>query len=76
MELSRTPVITLEKYINKKIHVSLKNNFQLEGTLESFDKFNNMLLKNAVQIKENDTVQLDEVYINGHNLISILETEN
>lgn len=75
MELSKSPVITLEKSLNKKVKISLKNNFQIEGTLQSFDKFNNMMLKKAIQIEKNTKKELGEIYINGHNLISITQLE-
>lgn len=48
MELSRSPVITLDKYLDKKILVCLKNDFKLQGVLKKYDKFNNMILYDTV----------------------------
>ena len=76
MELSRNPVISPQNFKDKKIQVELKENFTLQGTLENFDKFNNLTLKNASQISSDNSVDLGTVYINGHNLIQITELEN
>lgn len=70
-ELKDQP-IDLEKLLNEKITVHLKNNQKLEGTLMKYDRYMNFLMKKAEEYKGDEVVKKhDLVVVKGGNVKTV-----
>jgi small nuclear ribonucleoprotein len=66
------PLNVLEKSINKKISLLLKDNRTLVGKLTGFDEYMNMVLEETEETSsENQVRRLGTVILRGNNVVSI-----
>lgn len=66
------PLNVLEKSINKKISLLLKDNRTLVGKLTGFDEYMNMVLEETEETSsENQVRRLGTVILGGNNVVSI-----
>ena len=65
------PLNILEKTLNKKITLLLKDGRILEGKLLGFDDYMNMVLEDTEEQKEETQRRLGTVILRGNNIISI-----
>ena len=65
------PLNVLEKTLNRKLSLLLKDGRILEGTLVGFDDYMNMVLEDTEELKEDDQRRLGTVVLRGNNIISI-----
>ena len=65
------PLNVLEKTLNKKLSLLLKDGRILEGTLVGFDDYMNMVLEDTEELKEENQRRLGTVVLRGNNIISI-----
>lgn len=71
IEAPFNPANFLDYHKNKEVIVALKwNNLKYLGTLDSFDRFHNLLLKNVTEISENEqqSTILSEMFIRCNNV--------
>lgn len=70
--MSNNNEIDLEKFLKKKITVYLKGNKKLEGTLEKYDDYMNLVLKNATEHENEKEIKEHELaVIKGGNVLGI-----
>lgn len=65
------PLALLEKSINKKISLLLKDARILEGKLTGFDDYMNMVLEDTEERTAEQTRRLGTVVLRGNNVVSI-----
>ncbi len=65
------PLNVLEKTLNKKLTLLLKDGRVLEGKLVGFDDYMNLVLENTEEFKEEGQRRLGTVILRGNNIISI-----
>lgn len=65
------PLNVLEKALNQKLSLLLKDGRILEGKLVGFDDYMNMVLENTEEQKEETKRRLGTVILRGNNIISI-----
>lgn len=65
------PLNVLEKTLNQKLSLLLKDGRVLEGRLVGFDDYMNMVLEDTEERKEEDQRRLGTVILRGNNIISI-----
>ena len=65
------PNALLEKALNKKISLLLKDGSTLCGSLGGFDEHMNMVLDDAEENKEGNVRRLGTVILRGNNVVSI-----
>ena len=65
------PLNVLEKTINQKLSLLLKDGRVLEGKLIGFDDYMNMVLEDTEEQKEDGQRRLGTVILRGNNIISI-----
>jgi small nuclear ribonucleoprotein len=65
------PLNVLEKTLNKKLTLLLKDGRILEGKLVGFDDYMNMVLEDTEEQKEETQRRLGTVILRGNNIISI-----
>lgn len=65
------PLNVLEKSINQKLSLLLKDGRVLEGRLVGFDDYMNMVLEDTEEHKEEGQRRLGTVILRGNNIISI-----
>ncbi len=65
------PIALLEKSINKRIILLLKDNRTLEGKLTGFDDYMNMVLEDTSEQKDEQERRLGTVILRGNNVVSI-----
>lgn len=65
------PLNVLEKTLNRKLSLLLKDGRILEGTLIGFDDYMNMVLEDTEELKEDNQRRLGTVVLRGNNIISI-----
>jgi small nuclear ribonucleoprotein len=66
------PLNVLEKSINKKISLLLKDNRTLVGKLTGFDEYMNMVLEETEETSSDNQVRrLGTVILRGNNVVSI-----
>ena len=62
------PLELLDKSINKKIKVIMRNSYEISGILKSFDEFVNCVLENA---SDKDSI-IGNILLNGNNICVIV----
>jgi small nuclear ribonucleoprotein len=65
------PLALLEKSLNKKISLLLKDTRILEGKLTGFDDYMNMVLEDTEERTAEQTRRLGTVVLRGNNVVSI-----
>lgn len=65
------PLNVLEKSLNKKISLLLKDNRILEGKLVGFDDYMNMVLEDTEETAAEKKRRLGLVILRGNNVVSI-----
>jgi small nuclear ribonucleoprotein len=65
------PLNVLEKTMNKKLSLLLKDGRVLEGKLVGFDDYMNMVIEDTEEQKEEGSRRLGTVVLRGNNIISI-----
>ena len=65
------PLALLEKSMNKKVSLLLKDNRVLEGKLTGYDEYMNMVLEETEERTAEQTRRLGIVVLRGNNVVSI-----
>ena len=65
------PLALLEKSLNKKITLLLKDNRMLEGKLTGYDEYMNMVIEETEERTADQTRRLGVVILRGNNVVSI-----
>ena len=65
------PLSILEKSVNKKVSLLLKDNRTLQGTLIGYDDYMNMVLENTEETNDDQVKRLGTVILRGNNVVSI-----
>ena len=65
------PLALLEKSLNKKISLLLKDNRVLEGKLTGYDEYMNMVIEETKERTADQTRRLGVVILRGNNVVSI-----
>lgn len=65
------PINVLEKSMNQKITLLLKDNRILEGRLIGFDEYMNLVLDETEERVEDKVRRLGKVVLRGNNVVSI-----
>lgn len=65
------PLSILEKSVNKKVSLLLKDNRMLQGTLVGYDDYMNMVLENTEETNGDQVKRLGTVILRGNNVVSI-----
>jgi small nuclear ribonucleoprotein len=65
------PLSLLEKSMNRKVLLLLKDSRLLEGTLVGFDDYLNMVLEDTEETNADQVKRLGTVILRGNNVVSI-----
>lgn len=65
------PLSLLEKSMNKKVSLLLKDSRVLEGTLSGFDDYLNMVIDDTEETNNDQVKRLGTVILRGNNVVSI-----
>ena len=65
------PLVLLEKSLNKKISLLLKDNRVLEGKLTGYDEYMNMVIEETEESTADQTRRMGVVILRGNNVVSI-----
>jgi small nuclear ribonucleoprotein len=65
------PLALLEKSMNKKVSLMLKDNRILEGKLTGYDEYMNMVIEETEERTAEQTRRLGIVILRGNNVVSI-----
>jgi small nuclear ribonucleoprotein len=65
------PLALLEKSMNKKVSLLLKDNRVLEGKLAGYDEYMNMVLEDTEERTADQVRRLGTVVLRGNNVVSI-----
>src|SRR2546429_7094124 len=66
----------LEKSINKRVQLLLKDNRILEGKLVGYDDYMNMVLEDTEETKEDNVRRVGTVVLRGNNVVTIVPKGN
>ena len=69
--MNAAPLELLDKAINKRVKIVMRNNYEVTGILKSFDEFVNCILEDA-----KDTNNIGDILLNGSNICIILPEVN
>jgi small nuclear ribonucleoprotein len=65
------PLALLEKSIDKRISLLLKDNRVLEGVLKGYDEYMNLVLEETEERTQDQERRLGTVILRGNNVVSI-----
>jgi small nuclear ribonucleoprotein len=65
------PMAVMQTMIQKPISLLLKDNSVLEGVLESYDDYMNIVISNTEEITETNRRKLGTVILRGSNVVRI-----
>jgi small nuclear ribonucleoprotein len=65
------PLALLEKSLNKKISLLLKDSRVLEGKLTGYDEYMNMVIEETEERTADQTRRMGVVILRGNNVVSI-----
>ena len=65
------PIALLEKNIDKRVSLLLKDGRVLEGKITGFDEYMNMVLEETVERTAEEERRLGTVVLRGNNVVSI-----
>jgi len=66
------PLHVLERSMNKKVSLLLKDNRILEGKLVGYDDYMNMVLEDTEETKDEQIRRLGIVVLRGNNVVTIV----
>jgi len=70
------PLELVDKCIGSRIHILMKNDKEMTGTLLGFDDFVNMLLEDVTEIENTPEgkriTKLDQILLNGNNITMLV----
>ncbi len=66
------PLGVLEKSLNRRISLMLKDGRKLEGKLVGYDDFMNLVLEETEETKEEQVKKLGTVVLRGNNVVTIV----
>jgi small nuclear ribonucleoprotein len=66
------PLSVLEKSLNRRITLMLKDSRMLEGKLVGYDDFMNLVLEETEETKEEQVKKLGTVVLRGNNVVTIV----
>ena len=66
------PLNVLEKSINKRISLLLKDNRILDGKLTGYDEYMNMVLEDTEETKDENVRRIGTVVLRGNNVVAIV----
>lgn len=66
------PLDVLEKTLNKRMSLQLKDGRTLEGKLVGFDQYMNLVLEETEERTEANSRRLGMVVLRGNNVVTIL----
>lgn len=69
----KRPLSMLQRAINKKVRIRLKNSLEYRGTMVNIDAYMNVLLEDATEHNENGEIvkNYGQVVIRGNNVLFI-----
>jgi len=65
------PLDTLEKSVNQKLMLLLKDGRTVEGKLLGFDEYMNLVLDEVEETKDDAKRRLGKIILRGNNVVSI-----
>ncbi|MGC8546575.1 MAG: LSM domain-containing protein [Thermoplasmata archaeon] len=65
------PMAVMQSMLQKNVSLLLKDNTTLEGVLESYDDYMNIVLSGTEEITENSKRKLGTVILRGNNVVRI-----
>ena len=65
------PLDVLEKSLNQKLSLLLKDGRLVEGKLSGYDEYMNMVLNDVEEISEGNKRRLGTIILRGNNVVSI-----
>lgn len=65
------PMAVMQNMLQKNVSLLLKDNTMLEGVLESYDDYMNIVLSGTEEITENSKRKLGTVILRGNNVVRI-----
>jgi len=65
------PLDTLEKAMNQKLFLLLKDGRNIEGKLLGFDEYMNLVIDEVEEIKGDSKRRLGKIILRGSNVVSI-----
>ncbi|MCL4334369.1 MAG: LSM domain-containing protein [Candidatus Thermoplasmatota archaeon] len=65
------PMAVMQSLMQKQISLLLKDNTVLEGVLESYDDYMNIVISNTEEITETNKRKLGTVILRGSNVVRI-----
>ena len=65
------PLDVLEKTINQKLSLLLKDGRLIEGTLTGYDEYMNMVLNDVEETHDDTKRRLGTIILRGNNVVSI-----
>lgn len=70
------PLELVDKCIGSRIHIIMKNDKEMVGTLQGFDDFVNMLLDDVTEYESTPEgrkiTRLDQILLNGNNIAMLV----
>ncbi len=66
------PLHVLEKSLNKRVSLVLKDNRMLEGILVGFDDYMNMVLEDTEETMGDQVRRIGTVILRGNNVVTIV----
>ena len=66
------PLNVLEKSLNRTVTLLLKDGRMLEGKLNGFDEYMNMILEDTEETKDEQVRRLGTVILRGNNIVTIV----
>jgi small nuclear ribonucleoprotein len=65
------PLDTLEKSVNQKLSLLLKDSRRIEGKLLGFDEYMNLVIDDVEEFKGDTKRRLGKIILRGSNVVSI-----
>ena len=65
------PLDVLEKSVNQKLSLLLKDGRVIEGTLSGYDEYMNMVLNDVEETNDDTKRRLGTIILRGNNVVSI-----
>lgn len=66
------PINILERNLNKRMTLLLKDGRVLEGILIGFDEYMNMVLEDTTETKDEMVKKMGKVILRGNNVVTIV----
>ncbi|MGC8913442.1 MAG: LSM domain-containing protein, partial [Thermoplasmata archaeon] len=66
------PLNILEKTMNKRVGLLLKDNRIIEGKLVGYDEYMNMVLEDTEETNQGNVRKLGTIILRGNNIVTIM----